>query len=152
MNPWRPLLAPLLMGALYACAASPEPPAAAGRVPSVPVSRATQPPCAEAVSVEDGTLRYPAESLYRSAAVLPHEAGLACLQGLANWLKSAPRGRWQVTVSGEEGYGFEPLELAGKRQQLLQRFFDRQGIDWQDWQWQTSVGVDEQLRLFLLKE
>lgn len=152
MNPWRSLLATLLLGALCACAASPESPVAAGRVPAVPASQAPQPPCAEAVSVEDGTLRYAAESLYRSAAVLPHEAGLACLQGLASWLKSAPQGRWQVTVGGEEGYGFEPLALAGKRQQLLQRFFDRQGIAWQDWQWRPAVGADEQLRLVLLKE
>lgn len=151
MNPWRPLLVILLLCALCACTASPDPPAAAGRVPAVPASRAPQLPCAEGVSAEDGTLRYAAESLYLSAAVLPHEGGLACLQGLANWLKSAPRGRWQVTVSGEEGHGFEPLALAGKRQQLLQRFFDRQGIAWQDWQWQTAVG-DEQLRLLLLKE
>jgi hypothetical protein len=48
-------------------------------------------------------------------------------------------------VAGEEGQGFDPLALAGKRQELLQRFFIRRGLEQKDWEWQTVVGQGEQL-------
>ena len=92
-------------------------------------------------------VRYPVESIYRGGAVLPKQEGLVCLEELANWLKSVPQNRWKVTVSGEEGHGFDPLELAAKRQELLQRFFARKGLEQKEWEWQTVVGQGEQLEL-----
>lgn len=70
-----------------------------------------------------------------------------CLEVLADWLKSVPQSRWQVTVTGEDGFGFDPLALAGKRQELLRRFLARKGVTADGWQWQTSGGVGDQLLL-----
>ena len=109
-------------------------------------------PCAEIDSSDSVTIRYPAESLYRNGAALPKEEGLACLEVLSDWLKSVSQSRWQVTVSGEADHGFEPLALAAKRQELLQRFFARKGLELKDWQWQTVAEQDDQLQLRDLKD
>jgi hypothetical protein len=71
---------------------------------------------------------------------------------LAAWLKSVPQSRWQVVVNGEEGYGFDALDLAAKRQELLQRFFIRKGVAIRHWEWQTVAGQGEQMQLLQLKD
>jgi hypothetical protein len=113
---------------------------------------ATELPCAEVSSIEPVMIRYPAENLYRNGAILPGEEGLRCLEALAAWLKSVPQSRWQVVVNGEEGYGFESLDLAAKRQELLQRFFIRKGVAIRHWEWQTVAGQGEQMQLLQLKD
>ena len=149
MNRWRLLFAGLTLGTLCACAAQPgttTSPVVKG--PSIQVAKL---PCAEVGSTDSVMIRYPAETIYRNGAALPKEAGLACLEVLADWLKSTSQSRWQVTVAGEDGHGFDPLELAGKRQELLQRFFARKGLELKDWQWQTVAGQSEQLQFLELK-
>jgi len=153
MNRWRLLFAGITLSTLCACAAQP------GNTPDGTIPAATKTPavqvaslpCAEVNSTESITISYPTETIYRNGAVLPKEEGLACLEVLSDWLKSMPQSRWQVTVSGEAGYGFDPLALAGKRQELLQRFFTRKGLELKDWQWQTASGAGEQFRLLELK-
>lgn len=154
MNRWRLFFAGITLSTLCACAAQPGSvtPATVSPVvksPSVPVANL---PCAEVNSVESVTISYPAEEIYRNGAALPKEEGLACLEVLSDWLKSVPQSRWQVTVSGEDAHGFDPLALAGKRQELLQRFFARKGLEQKNWQWQTALGVGEQLQLLELKD
>ena len=154
MNRWRLLFAGITLGTLCACAAQPGSvtPATVSPVvksPSVPVANL---PCAEVNSVESVTISYSAEAIYRNGAVLPKEEGLACLEVLSDWLRSVPQSRWQVTVSGEDGHGFDPLALAGKRQELLQRFFARKGLELKDWQWQTALEAGQQLQLLELKD
>ncbi len=154
MNRWRLLFAGITLSTLCACAAQPGSmtPATVSPVvksPSVPVANL---PCAEVNSVESVTISYPAEAIYRNGAVLPKEEGLACLEVLAGWLRSVPQNSWQVTVSGEDGHGFDPLALAGKRQELLQRFFARKGLELKDWQWQTALEAGQQLQLLELKD
>ena len=137
------------MTTLCACAAQPGTSTSAS-VSSVAKASAVQVanlPCAEINSTGVMTISYPAETIYRNGAALPKEEGLACLEVLADWLKSVPQSHWQVTVSGEDGYGFDPLALAGKRQELLQRFFARKGLELQDWEWQSEAGQSEQLQL-----
>ncbi len=161
MNRWRLLFTGLTLSTLCACAAQPGTStsvsvSSVAKAPSVQVAKApavqvANLPCAEINSTGVVTIGYPAETIYRNGAVLPNEEGLACLEGLADWLKSVPQSHWQVTVSGEEGYGFEPLALAGKRQELLQRFFARKGLELQDWEWQSEAGQNEQLQLTELK-
>ncbi|MBW2689300.1 MAG: hypothetical protein JRC99_05155 [Deltaproteobacteria bacterium] len=108
-------------------------------------------PCTVVNSAEALTVSYPAESLYRNGAVLPKEEGLACLEALADWLKNAPTDHWQMIVSGENGQGFDPLALADKRQELLQRFFSRKGVGQDGWSWQTVTEQDLQLQLLEVK-
>ncbi len=122
---------------------------AVAKEPSVQVADL---PCAEIDSTDSVTIRYPTETIYRNGAALPKEEGLACLEVLSDWLKSVSQSRWQVTVSGEAGHGFDPLALAAKRQELLQRFFARKGLELKDWQWQTAVGQGEQLQLLEVKD
>lgn len=154
MQRWRLFLMTILLGALCACAApqggpsSPGDMAAAVKAPPV---EAGELPCAVTASGTALSIGYPAESIYQGGAVLPKEEGLACLDGLTGWLKSRPQSRWQVTVFGEDGHGFEPLALAGKRQEMLQRLLTRKGIALEGWEWQTAAGQGDQLRLVELK-
>ena len=154
MNRWRLFPAATSLIVLCACVAqqgtttSVALPAVAKR----PAIQVADLPCAEVSSTDLVTLRYPGENLYRSGAALPTEEGLTCLEGLADWLKSVPQGRWQITVSGEAGHGFDPLALAGKRQELLQRFFARKGVVIKDWEWQTVAGSGVQLQLLQFKD
>ena len=154
MNRWRLLFAGITLSALCACAAQTGAPApattpAVAKAPSVQVGDL---PCATINSIDPVTISYPAETIYRNGAALPKEEGLACLEDLSDWLKSVSQSRWQVTVSGEAGHGFEPLALAAKRQELLQRFFARKGLELKGWQWQTMAGQDEQLQLLEVKD
>ncbi len=147
MNRWRFLLAGVILLALSGCAVQPQ-----TSTPATSVKLANL-PCAETSRETNAmTISYPAETLYQNGAVLPKQTGLACLEALAGGLSSVPLSRWQATVSAEEGYGFDPLQLAGKRQELLQRFFARKGIETKDWQWQTEIGQGQQLQLLELKE
>ena len=145
MNRWRLFFAGIVLSILCACAAQQgvTTPPVVKKTPSIQV---TDLPCAEVNSTDSLTIHYPSENLYLSGAVLPKQEGLTCLEELANWLKSVPQNRWQVTVAGEEGQGFDPLALAAKRQELLQRFFARRGLEQKDWEWQTVVGQGEQLQ------
>ncbi len=154
MNRWQLLFAGITLSTLCACAEQPGSvtPATVSPVVKAPSVLIANLPCAEVNSVVPVTINYPAEAIYRNGAALPKEEGLACLEVLSDWLKNVPRSRWQVTVSGEDGHGFDPLALAGKRQELLQRFFDRKGLELKDWQWQTALGAGEQLQLLELKD
>lgn len=167
MNRWRLFSPGILLLTLCACAAPPagvktspagtptsssqgaselsSPGAKAG--PSIEVPALA---CAEIVTTEGVTIRYQAEKLYQGGAVLPSEAGLLCLEALADWLKSAPQTRWQVTAAGEADFGFDPQALAGKRQELLRRFFVRKGIQVQSMEWLTLAGQGPQLQLRLV--
>jgi hypothetical protein len=154
MNRWRLLFAGITLSTLCACAGQPVS-TTSGAIPAAtktPAVQVAKLPCAEVNSTESITISYPTEAIYRNGAVLPKEEGLACLEVLSDWLKSVPQSRWQVTVSGEDGHGFDPLALAGKRQELLQRFFARQGLELKDWQWQTALGAGEQFRMLELKD
>jgi hypothetical protein len=153
MNRWRLLFAGFTLGALCACVAQPG--LTTSPVAKKPSIRAESLFCAGISSTDLltvryitdlPTVRYPVETIYRKGAVLPKEEGLTCLTALADWMKMTSQGRWRVTVAGEPGYGFDPLELAGKRQELLQRFFARKWLDLKDWEWQTVAGQREQLK------
>lgn len=154
MQRWQLYLTLIMLGTLCACSAQqagPTSPAGmAAPVKAVPV-QAGGLPCAVTESGTALSIGYPAESIYQGGAVLPKEEGLACLDTLTDWLKSMPQSRWQVTVFGEDGHGFDPLALAGKRQQLLQRLFARRGIVQEGWEWQTAAGQGDQLLLVELK-
>lgn len=157
MNRWRLLFAVATLAALCACAAQPGPapatlPATTPVVARTPAIQPANLPCATVDKTDVVTISYPAEAIYRSGAVLPKEEGLACLEVLSGWLKGLPQSRWQVTLSGEDGHGFEPLALAGKRQELLERFFLRKDIEVKAWEWQTAAGQAEQLQLRELKD
>lgn len=154
MNRWRLLFAAITLSALCGCAAqtgSPTPVTTSDAAKGLSMQIAEL-PCAVINSSDSVTIRYPAETLYRNGAALPKEEGLACLEVLSDWLKGVSQSRWQVTVSGEVDHGFEPLALAAKRQELLQRFFARKGLELKDWQWQTAAGQDDQLQLRDLKD
>ncbi len=165
------LFAGLLLTGLYACAtpSGTAPPTQTQTKATVeaPAPRTTQPPsprttpapaaitarqpgdlpCAVVEAGVSPVIRYAADSLYRPAAVLPTETGLACLETLAVWLKAGSAERWQATVAGEDGHGFTPAALAEKRRELLERFFVRKGIAAQDWDWQTTAQPGAQLEL-----
>ena len=154
MNRWRLLFAGFTLGILCACAAQTGAPTTAttpavAKVPSVQIADL---PCAKIDSTDSVTIHYPVETIYRSGAALPKEEGLTCLEVLSDWLKSVPQNHWKVTVSGEAGHGFDPLALAAKRQELLQRFFARKGLNLEGWQWQTVAGQGEQLQLLEVKD
>lgn len=154
MNQWRLVFAGMTLGTLCACAApqGTATPTTSPVIAKSPAVQITDLPCAEVSSTDPMTIRYPADNLYRMGAVLPKEAGLTCLETLADWLKSRPQNPWQITLSGEDGLGFDPLELAGKRQELLQRFFTRKGVEMKNWEWQTMVGQGEQMQMRQLKD
>jgi hypothetical protein len=94
---------------------------------------------------------YTSPSIYRRGAVLPKMEGLACLDVLADWLISRPRNTWKVSVGSEAGTGFDSQALGNKRQELLQRYFLRKGIDISGWKWQSG-SRHHQLRLDELKD
>ncbi len=145
---WRNLFYLSLCSFLFACAApqqaveTTEPPAAVV-APAVTIADL---PCAEIRNAEALTITYTSESLYQSGAALPKMEGLACLEVLADWLQTVPDRAWQINVGGEEGYGFDPHKLAEKRQELLERFFQRKGIETSGWLWQTTPDQKRQLQ------
>jgi hypothetical protein len=151
MNRWRLLFAGIILTTtLCACAAQQTTMSTAADSSPQAAMRAaiktTELPCSEVSNSEAVRVRYPGVTLYRGGSALPKAEGLACLEVLADWLKGVSYKQWQVTVSGEAGYGFDPLALAGKRQQLLQRFFTRKGVDLQKWQWQAVADEGTQLQ------
>lgn len=145
MNLWRLIFAGVALLALSACAGQTG--SSSRTKPAVGLANL---PCAVINQTEAMTISYQVESLYRNGAVLPTEAGLACLEALANGLNGTIQVDWQVTVSGEDGYGFDALQLAEKRQELLQRFFIRKGLGTSSWQWQVSVAQGQQLEFIEL--
>lgn len=151
MHRWTLLFSGIVLGTLCACAPAQTGTKAAGSTATT-VRETPRLTCAIVDNTAAMTLSYPTESIYSKGAVLPKQAGLACLENLADWLKSTPQRGWQIKVSGEEGFGFDPLALAGKRQELLQRFFERKGLQQQNWSWQTEAGQELQLQLVELKE
>lgn len=147
MKQWRLLCSLVTLGVLCGCAAQQTAPSSSSAPVTPAMSVKTSDlPCASISTEESLQVSYTKESLYRNGAVLPKQEGLACLDILAEWLKSQPT-RWDITVSGEEGYGVDPLALAGKRQELLQRLFERKGIETKNWQWQTVNQQGIQLQL-----
>lgn len=147
-KPGRVLLIVCLAGLLHACAPTQQQTAGPGDVPPplAPSITITDLPCAETSPGDQINIVYATESLYRKGAVLPKVEGLACLEVLSDWLKTAPRTKWQVAVGGEAGYGFEPLAIAGKREELLQRFFTRKGVETSGWSWLSVADQDRQLQ------
>jgi hypothetical protein len=162
MNSWRFFLPGILLLTFCACAAqqgggkaspagtSKAPSAATSEMPS-PVDKAAPSievpalPCAEVDRTEGVTILYGAEKIYHGGSVLPSEEGLVCLEALTDWLKRVPQSRWQLPSAGEAEVGFDPKALAGKRQELLQRFFARQEIEAQTDAWQAIVGLGPRL-------
>lgn len=150
MNRWRLLCAVLTLLILNACGA-PQP----GTTSPGTTSQQTKPsaikvadlPCADINTEASLQISYPGESLYRSGAALPSQEGLACLNSLSGWLKTVSGTPLLLSVSGEEGHEFDAEALAAKRQELLQRYFERQGIDTGAWQWSTEKGAGFQLQV-----
>lgn len=149
MRHWRLLCALVSLGLLGGCAAqqtTTTPSASTTPVtPTISVN-ADELPCATVSSEETLLVRYQEGSLYLAGAVLPKQEGLACLDVLSEWLKKQ-KNSWQIVVSGEAGYGVDPLAMAGKRQELLQRFFERKGVETKNLQWQTVSEPGIQLQL-----
>ena len=140
------------MGSLAACAPT------TSRVPET-VEPTTAPEPVKSQSLDTSSLTaaevvagpplqiiYGAERLYAPGSVLPGAEGLSHLEALASWLKSAPQAQWRVTVGAEEVTGGpDSQKLAEKRQELLSRFFTRQGLNPSGWQWQVSSDESVQL-------
>ena len=147
MNRWRLLCAALTLLLLNACGA-PQPGTTTPGSTSQPAAiKVANLPCAEITSEATLQINYPGESLYRSGAALPSQDGLACLGALSGWLKTVSGTPLLFTVSGEEGHEFDAEALAAKRQELLQRYFERQGINTGAWKWSTEKGAGFQLRI-----
>lgn len=129
-------------------------PAGAAFASTLPEISAHDLPCAEVRQRYVGDalkVVYKSPSLYRRGAVLPKMEGLACLDVLADWLISRPQNSWKFSVGSESGTGFDAQALGSKRQELLQRYFLRKGIDTSGWQWQSG-SRQHQLRLDELKD
>ena len=121
---------------------------------NLPAFPAQDLPCAEVRQRYVGDalkMVYVSPSLYRRGAVLPKMEGLACLDVLADWLISRPQNNWKLSVGSETGTGFDSQALGNKRQELLQRYFLRKGIDTSGWKWQSG-SRHHQLRLDELKD
>jgi hypothetical protein len=121
---------------------------------NLPAFPAQDLPCAEVRQRYVGDalkVVYMSPSLYRRGAVLPKMEGLACLDVLADWLISRPQNNWKLSVGSETGTGFDSQALGNKRQELLQRYFLRKGIDTSGWKWQSG-SRHHQLRLDELKD
>ena len=121
---------------------------------NLPAFSAQDLPCAEVRQRYVGDalkVVYTSPSIYRRGAVLPKMEGLACLDVLADWLISRPQNTWKLSVGSETGTGFDSQALGDKRQELLQRYFLRKGIDTSDWKWQSG-SRHHQLRLDELKD
>ncbi|MDT8422046.1 MAG: hypothetical protein RQ754_16585 [Desulfuromonadales bacterium] len=132
-------------GLLCACVSSKLAIKPSGAASATTVAAITAPelPCAEVKQrfVNDAvTVLYAAPSLYPSGAVLPKMEGLVCLDGLVDWLSGRQQIAWKVSVGGETGASFDPQALANKRQELLQRYFLRKGIDTSGWTWLAAPG------------
>lgn len=149
MKRWRYLCAGLTLLLLSACAA--QQPGSGPRKGAPSTIEVTALPCAETGAAEDLRISYPGLSLYRSGAALPTGEGLTCLDALSGWLKAVSGAPLLITVSGEEGHPFNGLSLAAKRQELLQRYFERQGLDPGAWQWATESGSGFQLQITEIK-
>ncbi len=129
-------------------------PSGAAFASNLPAFSAQDLPCAEVRQRYVGDalkVVYKSPSIYRRGAVLPKREGLACLDVLADWLISRPRNTWKLSVGSETGTGFDSQALGDKRQELLQRYFLRKGIDTSGWTWQSG-SRHHQLRLDELKD
>jgi len=121
---------------------------------NLPAFSAHDLPCAEVRQRYVGDalkVVYTSPGIYSRGAVLPKMEGLACLDVLADWLISRPRNTWKVSVGSEAGTGFDSQALGNKRQELLQGYFLRKGIDTSGWKWQSG-SRHHQLRLDELKD
>lgn len=121
---------------------------------NAPAFSAQDLPCAEVRQRYVGDalkVLYMSPSIFNNGAVLPKMEGLACLDVLSDWMISMPHINWKVSVGGEAGFGFESQVLGNKRQELLQRYFFRKGIDTSGWKWQSG-SRHHQLRLDELKD
>lgn len=121
---------------------------------NLPAFSAHDLPCAEVRQRYVGDalkVVYTSPSIYRRGAVLPRMEGLACLDVLSDWLISGPRNTWKLSVGSETGTGFDSQALGKKRQELLQRYFLRKGIDTSGWKWQSG-SRHHQLRLDEIKD
>ena len=129
-------------------------PSGAAFASNLPAFSAHDLPCAEVRQRYVGDalkVVYTSPSIYRRGAVLPKMEGLACLDVLADWLISRPRNTWKISVGSETGTGFDSQALGNKRQELLQKYFLRKGIDTSGWKWQSG-SRHHQLRLDELKD
>jgi hypothetical protein len=120
---------------------------------NLPAFSANDLPCAEVRQRYVGDalkVIYKAPSIYNEGAVLPKMEGLACLDVLSDWLISTPQTSWKISIGSEAGTDFDSQTLAIKRQELLQRYFLRKGIDTSGWKWQRG-SRHHQLRLDELK-
>jgi hypothetical protein len=149
MNLGHRLFIVIIVCLLFSCAPSQQQATRVDAPPAVvvPTIDVTDLPCAEIDNAETLTILYATESLYSNGAVFPGQEGLACLEVLASWLKSTTRKTFLVTVSGEKDTGFDPGKIAGKRMELLQRYFSRQGVDTSGWTWQAAVTEGLQLKV-----
>ena len=154
MNRWQLFSAGIFLATFCACAAQQEVTTAPDTTsPDSPQSvQRPELPCADSADIDSEAIRYSAESIYSNGAVLPREEGMACLDVLSDWLKSIPQNRWQATVAGGGTHDFDPLALADKRQELLQRFFARKGVKLEEWEWQTVDQQGLQLQLTPLQD
>jgi hypothetical protein len=129
-------------------------PSGAAFASNLPAFSAHDLPCAEVRQRYVGDalkVVYTSPSIYNKGAVLPKMEGLVCLDVLVDWLISRPRNTWKFSVGGETGTGFDSQALGNKRQELLQKYFLRKGIDTSGWKWQSG-SRHHQLRLDELKD
>ena len=129
-------------------------PSGAAFASNLPAFSAHDLPCAEVRQRYVGDalkVIYTAPSIYHKGAVLPKMEGLVCLDVLVDWLISRPRNTWKFSVGAETGTGFDSQALGNKRQELLQKYFLRKGIDTSGWKWQSG-SRHHQLRLDELKD
>jgi len=129
-------------------------PSGAAFASNLPAFSAHDLPCAEVRQRYVGDalkVVYTSPSIYHKGAVLPKMEGLVCLDVLVDWLISRPRNTWKFSVGSETGTGFDSQALGNKRQELLQKYFLRKGIDTSGWKWQSG-SRHHQLRLDELKD
>ena len=129
-------------------------PSGAAFASNLPAFSAHDLPCAEVRQRYVGDalkVIYTSPSIYHKGAVLPKMEGLVCLDVLVDWLISRPRNTWKFSVGAETGTGFDSQALGNKRQELLQKYFLRKGIDTSGWKWQSG-SRHHQLRLDELKD
>jgi len=129
-------------------------PSGAAFASNLPTFSAHDLPCAEVRQRYVGDalkVVYTSPSIYHKGAVLPKMEGLVCLDVLVDWLISRPRNTWKFSVGSESGTGFDSQALSNKRQELLQKYFLRKGIDTSGWKWQSGSRY-HQLRLDELKD
>ena len=137
---WMPVICCCLF--TLSCASSPVPFKTSANGPGSSAA-VTVPflPCAETsmrYTTDAITILYPPPSLFSPGAVIPEIEGLNCLDVFVEWLRGQPPTPWRIAVGGDRGTSFDPQTLAEKRQELLQRYFLRKGVDTSDWTW-TAV-------------